>query len=198
MKAAVNERETETECDTRCDCESHTHCDAFASSFVNSTNIKSILFHCFAALPKAPKDCEIYTNRSRNAFQVKCVPVNQNNGKSHKYYLELYDRKRNVQFATVEQLDSPSFSVSNTHLPQNESFIFVIYAKNENGKSAEVVLSTETEKMMRRKADIDDSSLLNVRLIAIWTVAALAVVAIAVTVGVAVTNCVRNYSSRKE
>ncbi|RWS14681.1 nephrin-like protein, partial [Dinothrombium tinctorium] len=149
------------------------------------------------SIPQPPKDCEIDGNRSANVFRVRCVPVYANVGKSQKFYLELYDSKRSVLLSTLEESNLPHFTLTESDLKiQNETYIFVIYSKNENGKSAEIVLSTESEKMMRRKADIKDFNLLNLPIIGIVAVTIIAIVAI-----VAVSKslkCFLNYLQRND
>ncbi|XP_074599895.1 uncharacterized protein LOC141854197 [Brevipalpus obovatus] len=78
----------------------------------------------------------------------------ESTGHDEEYFLEVYSDHRRSSTPIVMMNDQqPHFKISASELPSNESNIFVIFTQNSNGKSAEIVLSTETHKMLGSEAN---------------------------------------------
>lgn len=127
-------------------------------------------------LPSPPEKCNLSQSSSQTFFLVHCLPASQlekeeeeeednhpsrrgemgdEEDEAHKmeYYLEVYsDYKKNPIVMMNDQL--PQFNISVSELPSNESNIFVVYSRNSNGKSSDVLLTSESHKMLGSEANL--------------------------------------------
>ena len=67
------------------------------------------------------------------------------------FELRLYEPDQRRPVLQLHSKQRPSFEISEKQLPSNVSYVFVVQASNEFGRSSDVVLTTQTHRMLRSK-----------------------------------------------
>ncbi|RWS25032.1 nephrin-like protein [Leptotrombidium deliense] len=91
-----------------------------------------------SGVPKAPKSCTSYT-KSNSTLHVNCDQHEQHRSMADYYMLEIYDTSNEKLVTAVNETLAPNFRVNG--LQSNTSYVLVLYAVNENGRSNNVVLT---------------------------------------------------------
>lgn len=123
---------------------------------LNHTSYNSYLIHC--GVPEFPLELLTLsvanTERKLKQLLAKQAAIYRETLQTTSYFLKVYEEDRNTALFTSTAHDSPFFQLKEHQLHQNATYLFVIFSKNQYGQSPDVVLTTQTQRMLRSKINI--------------------------------------------
>lgn len=94
------------------------------------------------------------TERKFKQLLAKQASIYRETLQETSYFLKIYEEDYNTALFTSQAHEQPFFKLKEHQLHQNATYLFVIYSKNQYGQSPDVILTTQTQRMLRSKINI--------------------------------------------
>lgn len=123
---------------------------------LNHTAVSSFVIRC--GVPDFPLELLTLnvanTERKLRQLLAQQAAVYRETLQQTSYFLKVYEEDRNTALFTSAPHDKPFFQLKEHQLHSNATYLFVIFAKNPYGQSPDVILTTQTQRMLRSKINI--------------------------------------------
>lgn len=123
---------------------------------LNHTTTSSFVIHC--GVPDFPLELLTLnvanTERKLKQLLAQQAAVYRETLQQTSFFLKVYEEDRNTALFTSQAHDKPFFQLKEHQLHPNATYLFVIFSKNPYGQSPDVILTTQTQRMLRSKINI--------------------------------------------